>query len=218
MLVNGDCAYLKGQSGDYQQFLGLIDPIRQAGCPIHLAMGNHDDRKNFWEALPADTDRVKEIEERQVLVVESPRADWVMLDSLDKTNSTPGILGDPQLQWLAKELDQRTKKPVIVLVHHHPATGEKTQGLIDTQKLLDVLLPRRQVKALLYGHTHVWKVEKREDLHCVNLPTTAYVFRPGEPTGWVDAFLSETGMRLELRCLDNTHLKNREKHDLIWRV
>ena len=133
MLVNGDCAYLKGQSGDYQQFLGLIDPIRQAGCPIHLAMGNHDDRKNFWEALPADTDRVKEIEERQVLVVESPRADWVMLDSLDKTNSTPGILGDPQLQWLAKELDQRTKKPVIVLVHHHPATGEKTQGLIDTQ-------------------------------------------------------------------------------------
>ena len=62
------------------------------------------------------------------------------------------------------------------------------------------------------------KWRSREDLHCVNLPTTAYVFRPGEPTGWVDAFLSETGIALELRCLDNTHLKNREKHDLIWRV
>src|SRR5689334_7411514 len=77
MFVNGDCAYLQGQPDDYHQFLGLIDPIRQMGCPIHLAMGNHDNRQNFWQALPADTDRVKDIEERQVLVVPTPRADWV---------------------------------------------------------------------------------------------------------------------------------------------
>ena len=218
MLVNGDCAHLHGLSDDYHQFVGLIEPIREAGCPIHLAMGNHDNRQNFWQALPADDNRVKEMDERQVLVIQTPRADWVMLDSLDKTNSTPGILGDSQLDWLAKELDGLTRKPVIVMVHHQPTDDPKVMGLMDTSKLLDVLMPRKQVKALLYGHTHVWRVEKRKDLHCINLPAVAYVFNPKEPSGWVDAHLGENGMTLELRCLDKSHPKHGDTHKLMWRA
>lgn len=232
-IVNGDCAYLKGLSDDYATLIELVRPLREAGIPLHMAMGNHDLRDNFWKALPADESRAKALADRQVLVFETPRANWIMLDSLEKTNSTPGLLGAVQLEWLAKTLDERASKPAIVMVHHNvpyvnapavtqPATTPaifklKPTNLIDSKALLDVLLPRKQVKALFYGHTHVWHVEKREGLHVINLPAVAYVFTPGQPSAWVDAHLAENGMSLELRCLDPKHAWHGQKHELEWR-
>jgi 3',5'-cyclic-AMP phosphodiesterase len=217
VMVNGDCAYLHGREADYRRFVELMQPVREAGRPVHLSMGNHDDRPNFWKVLPADQQRVNALEDRQVLAIESPRADWVMLDSLDKTNQTPGVLGARQLEWLTKELDARKEKRVIVMVHHQPDFRAKVSGLTDSQQLLDVLLPRKQVKALLYGHTHEWRVEKRDDLHCINLPAVAYVFKTGEPSGWVDATVGDSALTLKLQCLDKSHPRHGEKHELTWR-
>jgi 3',5'-cyclic AMP phosphodiesterase CpdA len=217
MIVNGDCAHLMGNAEDYQQFFSLIDPIHAAGVPVHLAMGNHDDRQNFWQAAGADASRVKAMDDRQILIIETPIADWIMLDSLDKTNSTPGLLGAPQLTWLAAELDRRANRRIIVMVHHEPDTSAKVSGLLDTTELLGVLQPRKQVKALLFGHTHEWSVEKRDDLPCINLPAVSYVFKTGEPSGWVDAHVTVGALELELHCLDKAHPKNAEKHMLAWR-
>lgn len=232
-LVNGDCAYNHGDAADYESLLHLVHPLRDAGIPMHLAMGNHDQRENFWSVIPADQDRVKDVPDRQVLVVETPRANFLMLDSLDKTNFTPGTVGSAQLQWLRTTLDAQASKPAIVMVHHdpeekhtvavtHPVISPATQprkvtGLTDTRELLDILLPRKQVKALMFGHTHVWSVKQREGLHLINLPAVAYVFNPLQPSGWVDAHLREGGMSLELRCLDPKHRWNGEKHELEWR-
>src|SRR4051812_18151327 len=52
VLVNGDCAYNTGEAEDYATFLGLLKPLREAGLPIHLALGNHDHREHFWQAIP----------------------------------------------------------------------------------------------------------------------------------------------------------------------
>jgi 3',5'-cyclic AMP phosphodiesterase CpdA len=231
-LVNGDCAYNHGDPADYEYLLSIVRPLRQAGIPMHLAMGNHDKREHFWSVLPADPSRARDLPDRQVLVVETPRANWVMLDSLDKTNSTPGTVGAAQLRWLAEALDARASKPAIVMVHHdpqtrsaiatHPTSRSATQpakvtGLTDTKELLEVLLPRKQVKALLFGHTHAWSVRQREGLHMINLPAVAYVFNPFQPSGWVDAYVRDNGMSLELRCLDPKHQWHGEKHELQWR-
>src|SRR5436309_1101319 len=40
-MVNGDCAYLHGLKGDYQQFARLVEPLRKDGPPLYLSMGNH---------------------------------------------------------------------------------------------------------------------------------------------------------------------------------
>jgi hypothetical protein len=218
LLINGDCAHLNGETADYKTFLGLLQPLREAGIPIHMNFGNHDNRERFWGAVPADDRRVKAVEDRQVVILETPRADWVMLDSLQRTNATPGLLGEPQLDWLAKELDRRANRRVIVMVHHQPDEREKPLGLIDTKQLLEALLPRKQVKALLYGHTHVWEFKKRDELHCINLPAVAYPFAAAEPTGWVEAHVSEAGMALALHCTDHDHPKNGDKHELTWRA
>ena len=217
-LINGDCAYHTGEKGDYATFLKLIRPLRRRGLALHLTMGNHDNRERLWAALPETKERAKDVPDRQIVVLETPRANWIMLDSLDQTNHTPGRLGEKQLAWLGAALDERKDKPALVLVHHQPDQRKFASGLIDTQPLLDVLLPRRQVKALLYGHTHEWNVTKRDDLHCVNLPAVVYVFTPGQPSGWVDCRVRDDGMSLELRCIDKSHPKHGEKHEPSWRT
>lgn len=216
--INGDCAYHLGLVGDYQTLLPLLQPLRDRGLPLHLEMGNHDNREHLWSTIPHSEAHVEPLEHRQVMIVEYPRANFFLLDSLDKTNHTPGVLGSKQIDWLAGALDQRADKPAVVMVHHQPDERPKPDGLTDTKALLDTLLPRRQVKALFYGHTHEWSVTKREDLHCINLPAVAYVFKPGQPSGWVDAHLTETGITLELRCIDVSHPKHAQRFDLSWRA
>jgi hypothetical protein len=78
-------------------------------------------------------------------------------------------------------------------------------------------LPRKQVKAHVFGHTHNWTHFTRDGLHSVNLPPTAWVFKEGRPQGWTDLRLTESGATFELRCLDTTHPEHGQKLDLKWR-
>ena len=71
---------------------------------------------------------------------------------------------------------------------------------------------------MIFGHSHVWKVDQREGLHLVNLPPTAYVFAASSPNGWVDARVAADGMTLELRCLDPQHAQHGQRVELKWRA
>ena len=51
VFITGDCAYNSGQTGDYRHVADLLEPIRQGQMPVHLALGNHDHRERFWEAI-----------------------------------------------------------------------------------------------------------------------------------------------------------------------
>ena len=215
--VNGDCAYLTGQTGDYATFVDLNRPIVDAGIPMHMSLGNHDDRGNFWQSVK--TTGARALQSKHVSVVETHKANWFILDSLDKTNVTPGLLGAEQIDWLKRALDANSKKAAIVLTHHQPqlVTSVPVGGLMDTQALLDVLTPRKQVKALIFGHTHHWELREKDGIHLVNLPPVAYVFQKGDPSGWVDVHLKGDGATLELRSLDSSHAAHGKKHELIWR-
>jgi predicted phosphodiesterase len=222
VLHGGDLANHAGNPGDYATLLQCLDPLRRAGLPIHLALGNHDERQNFWAAVPADDARQKDVNDRHALLVEAPRANFYMLDSLDGTTKTPGTIGTTQLAWLTRELDSRPNKPAIVIVHHDPhdpqAKKEKVTGLVDTAAFFDAILPRKQVKAYVFGHTHDWRYFEYRGVHCVNLPPTAWLFKEGRPRGWVDLNLKEDGATFELRSLDPKHPQHGEKFDLKWRA
>jgi 3',5'-cyclic AMP phosphodiesterase CpdA len=217
VFVNGDCAFGTGEAGDYAQFVKLIAPLREAGLHVYLGLGNHDNRERFWAGVGPQEKRAKEIEDRQITVVETPRANWLMLDSLDQTNKTPGVLGAQQLKWLAAALDARADRPAVVVVHHQPDYGDKVSGLTDTRALMDVLAPRKQVKALIYGHTHNWARADREGIHGINLPPTAYPFQKTRPSGWVDVRLADAGATFSLNALDEKHPEHGQTLDLTWR-
>lgn len=217
LFITGDCALNSGEKGDYGTVTKLLEPIRAQQMPVHLALGNHDNRERFWEALEDEKSAKRPLADRQVALIRTPRANWFMLDSLEKTLSTPGYLGKEQLDWLAGTLDKNPDKPAIVLVHHNPGIAENI-GLKDTPAFLDVIRPRKQVKAYIYGHTHTWKIEQDSSgIHFVNLPPVAYVFQEGNPSGWVHAIVEDKKMRLELRCIDTSHKAHGQKVELEWR-
>ncbi|MEO6742600.1 MAG: metallophosphoesterase [Chthoniobacteraceae bacterium] len=220
VFVNGDCAVLKGLAEDYATFSSLITPLREAGLPLHLTLGNHDDRDVFWTSLKNARPAAPPLASKHVSIVEGTRANWFLLDSLDEVNKTPGTLGDEQRAWLVKALDANTAKPALVMVHHNPVTPtpEKKTGLTDAEELLAILLPRRQVKALFFGHTHTWRCAEQDGLHLVNLPAVAYPFAATEVTGWVDVKLSKKGAVLRLHAHDTQHAAHGKITGLTWRT
>jgi len=225
VLVAGDCVYLEGKPGDYRVLAEEVKPLRQSGLPLHFALGNHDNRGNFSAAFadalpkPAGGPPVANppVADKYVALLETPHVNWFLLDSLVKTNHTPGELGKVQLDWLARSLDARADKPAIVLAHHDPDNG-LGNGLLDTKAFFEVLAPRKQVKAYVFGHTHRWQLSEHYGIHLINLPATAWVFAAAEARGWVDATLTADGINLELHCLDPKHPKHGEKAELKWRT
>jgi hypothetical protein len=221
-LIVGDLALKDGQAGDYATLGELLKPLRAAGVPLHLTLGNHDHRDRFVAALAGSGGRPAG--GRTAAVVALPRANLFILDTLDITDAVPGRLGAEQLGWLAKALDARTDRPAIVFGHHNPMfepppPGEKPHALLDTGELFKVLEPRRHVKAYVYGHLHQWSVKRHASgIHLVNLPAVAYVFAEGQTSGWVHAAFGESGAKLEVRCLDKTHKFHGQVADLTWRT
>jgi|SRR5450756_31585 len=218
VIVNGDLAFLTGQPDDYQTFARGIEPVR-ALAPIHLSLGNHDERDNFWSAFPHDATPVKSVPHKQATVFGSERANWFLLDSLAITLKTPGLLGSAQIDWLTRELDARPGQPAVVVVHHNPQFPIVTTGLVDSSALMEVLMPRRQCKAVIFGHTHDWHIVQHDSgIHLINLPPTSYPFKEGRPSGWVRATLASDGMELELRALNVKHPEHAQVQTLKWRT
>jgi len=50
-----------------------------------------------------------------------------------------------------------------------------------------------KVKAIVYGHSHVYGFSEFEGIHLINLPATGYNFSDSDPVGWVQARLTKRG-------------------------
>src|SRR5665213_392797 len=85
IFLNGDMAFNNGYTEDYAAVIGLLQPLREAGFPLHLNVGNHDDREHFWQAMPFDRTIPENLPGRQASIVKLEDANWFMLDSLIKT-------------------------------------------------------------------------------------------------------------------------------------
>ncbi|MDB6026939.1 MAG: Metallophosphoesterase [Verrucomicrobiales bacterium] len=222
VIISGDCAFNTGEITDYATLTDLLAPLRKAGLPVNVMVGNHDEREHFWGALKEAKAAKRPVKDRHATIIKTARANWFLLDSLDKTKSTPGMLGEAQCEWLKKALDANADKPAIVVGHHNLDDGSFTGfkgALLDTKALQEIIRPRKQVKVYIHGHTHRWHVHQDESgIHMINLPPTAYIFKEGDPQGWVQMNLEKEGAKLELRCLEKTHPSHGQVVDLKWRA
>ena len=204
LIVNGDCAHSIGKGAEYGEFLRLVEPIRAAGITVHVTIGNHDNRKNVWELLPFLKEEHMGV---QAGVIELPHANLVLLDS------GKGVLGDEQLNWLAKQLGERAEKPALIFSHYNPYPNRGVRpikGMRDGSALLKLLAERKYARAYFYGHTHEWQHNRRDHLHLINQPAVSYYFGKGHAHGWVDMKLTETSVDLELYCINR---KNKQHGD-----
>ncbi len=209
LIINGDCAHSRGTEAEYMEFLRLVEPIRAAGITIHVTIGNHDNREKLWKLLPF---LKKEQLGVHAGVIELPHANLVLLDSGRK-----GVLGEKQLSWLAKELDARSDKPVLVFGHYNPYPNRGVRpinGLSDGSTLLKLLKDRKHARAYLYGHTHEWQHDQLSHLHLINQPAVSYYFTKGHAHGWVDMQLTPKSADLKLHCINLKHPQHGERRGI----
>lgn len=152
LLVTGDVAD-HGLAGEYADARAVLD--RWPG-PLLVGIGNHDIREAFADGLLDGRSA-----ERLDLVLESPAARFLMLDSLVAAppgeRIDHGELADRSLAWLEDEL-AGSPRPTFVCLHHPPV--EIGVSLMDPimlrepERLAGVLRRHSHHVATLVGHAH----------------------------------------------------------------
>ncbi len=213
-VIDGDLARLTGEPGDYQNLIQLLTPV-SAKMPIAMALGNHDHRKNFHAAVTRHPGDVQTVRERHVLAVNAGPVRLLVLDSLIMPDYTPGFLGKEQRTWLERYLGASDDTPILVFVHHTP--GDNDGELLDAERLLRILKPSKKVKALIYGHSHRYRFDVMDGLHCINLPAVGYNFNDAEPTGWTEVELGGEGADFKLHAIGGNMTGDGKVTSIAWR-
>jgi 3',5'-cyclic AMP phosphodiesterase CpdA len=210
--ITGDLARLMGLKEDYQTAKALLDPL-PARMALALTLGNHDDRKNFFPVFaPAGEGPVKD---RQVSVVEARPMRFILLDSLLATNVTPGLVGRDERNWLEQYLKTSDATPTAIFFHHPPDDADN--NLLDSDRLLRIVMPARKVKAVVFGHSHAYRFDTMNGLHLINLPAVGYNFADSEPVGWVEARMAAEGADFTLHAVGGNMAQDGQTKSLGWR-
>lgn len=223
----GDMVALEGTLEDYRTLRSITTILDDAGIPWYAAFGNHDNREAFYEIFPEKRPTTIYVEGRHITIVETPHADLVLLDSLIRTNHTPGEFGESQTAWIKKYLSEPSSRPVYFAAHHPLVPGLPTghSGLQDTDAFLKAVADCDRVKGYLFGHTHAWGRYKTfagmtipvpdvltpfvpKHITSVNLPATGWLFAE-HPRGWVEMRIEGDGRSsFTLRTLDVTDTRD----------
>ncbi len=212
-LINGDAARLTGEIDDYHELKNLLSPLTST-CPVFIGLGNHDHRDNFNQVMEPDPDHIAKVTNKHVVVIEHPEVQIVQLDSLLYVDKVAGLLGQSQRAWLQTFLSTADERPIVFFVHH--TLGDRDGDLLDADRMFRIFEPYHQVKAIFYGHSHVYEYGFREGKHLINLPAVGYNFNDSQPVGWVDAYFKRNGVDLTLHALGGNTSANGKTTSLIW--
>ncbi len=191
----GDLAWGYGEDDDYCRWREIFGPLIANRLTV-LLPGNHDRRDRMIRHFCSDS---PEKAERTISVLETPDSRLIGLDSLYRTDVVPGLLGQEQRAWLSKFLEERDARPTVILVHHH--IGDDDYALLDGDRLLQLLEPHTNVKALFTAHRHTYRRRMINRLHYIAAPALGMPFTPGEPLGWLEATFEASCARLRFRVV-----------------
>jgi Icc protein len=214
VFIAGDLARLTGESGDYANLKKLLSPV--AGkMPVFMGLGNHDNRENFLKVFNETPGEKPNVKGKYVTVVKTDSVRLIMLDSLFYVNKVPGLLGKAQRQWLENYLKESDNTPTILCFHHTLSDGDG--DLLDVPRLFSMIAPIRKVKAIVYGHSHVYGYSEFEGIHLINLPAVGYNFSDNDPVGWVQARLTGRGGDFVLHAVAGNQDNDGSVTKLAWR-
>lgn len=197
-ILTGDLAH-KGQLPAYHALKATLGKLVM---PVHLLLGNHDDRNNFTSVFP---EVPRDANGFVQYGFDTHYGRFVCLDT-----NEPGVpwgwLCEQRLAWLAAELDHHADKPVYLFMHHPPFPVRLKRmdeiALQEPERFARVVAGRTNIKHLFFGHLHrpiggSWNgipfTTMRATSHQVALDFLTSGVVPGshEPPAYAVVFLSE---------------------------
>jgi len=150
LVVTGDLTH-HGEPGAYARLSAILGRLP---FPVHLLLGNHDDRAAFTAAFPA-TPRDGQGFIQQALP--TPAGLFLMLDT-NEPGTHAGRLCAARLGWLAARLAE-SEGDVLLFLHHPPfRVGISRMDeipLLDAEALWQVLAAHApRIRHMFHGHLH----------------------------------------------------------------
>jgi len=146
--ISGDLT----ERGEVEAYAALKERLKKFPIPVHLMMGNHDDRANFLKVFsgPSEDGFV------QHRLIQGGQH-FLFLDTLKGGPSSAGLYDEPRRKWLRAALADAGGAPVFIFMHHQPFSIH--HPLMDLIPLEDGegfgdLLAGHNVRHIFFGHAH----------------------------------------------------------------
>ncbi len=150
VVITGDLAHW----GEPQAYGALMEELSRLQMPVHLLIGNHDDRAAF---LATFADAPVDANGHVQFGFSAGGARFVALDT-NEPGVSWGVFCDRRAGWLEEELVAHAL-PVYLFMHHPPfpvgIPAMDDISLREAASLRRVLEPHRQrIRHLFFGHLH----------------------------------------------------------------
>lgn len=174
VIFSGDLVNNHNQS----QLDSFLKVIRKLNYPWYAALGNHDIDFNgkltktvFMGMLNKANPNIP----NNPYYIFYPKEGWafIALDGVKDTISANGEFDRKQLIWLDETLKQNKEKKVVIFQHYPVIEPYKsiTHKVLNAEEYLDIIKSNPNVIAVLAGHYHGTKVEKKDGVIFVTTPS-----------------------------------------------
>lgn len=142
-----------GEAAAYERFRKTIAPLKP---PVHLTLGNHDNRPTFLEIFGADMANA----ETGCLdhVIDAGGYRVIVLDSSDPELRGAGRFDPVQINWLKAKLAEVPQMPVVIVLHHNIAPFQVQTDFIileEHAEFAEAVLSHAHVRQVISGHVHM---------------------------------------------------------------
>lgn len=180
-VLAGDLADL-GQRAAYERLQAIVARLP---IPVHITLGNHDDRPTFLEVFGAEfagetgnVDKVIDVKGYRVILLDS-----------SEPGRVDGVLTTEQIAWLTARLAEAADRPVIVILHHNANAlhiASDTIRMLEPEAFIAALKTHPDIRQVIAGHVHITSTATFRGLPFTTLAGGHYsvgfnIDRPGVP-------------------------------------
>ncbi|WP_421759743.1 phosphodiesterase [Devosia sp.] len=180
-VLAGDLADL----GEAEAYGRLKTIISQLKIPVHITLGNHDDRPVFLEAFGAEyagetgkVDKVIDLKGYRIIILDS-----------SEPGRVDGVLEAAQIDWLTVRLAEAMDRPVIVILHHNANAlhiESDSIRMLEPDAFIAALKTHPDIRQVIAGHVHLTSTAMYRGLPFTTLAGGHYsisfnVDQPGVP-------------------------------------